>query len=443
MNITYDTLGLRQYGAVPFKRAVGSLTALGVGSALGSVAAGVAGSVIGSSATDNAAEKALQSTQDTNATNLQIARENNEKAIELQEQQNMFNVEQWNRNNEYNSPFAQRDRLLAAGYNPNMFGNNSQYTPSPVQQTSIPNLTTPQMQNAADVYLQSGLAKGQYYANMFQQAAEIGKTVAEIGNIKEDTETKYTYNQFAADLHRSGIEVNQATARKMYADINESVQRIQNMRATIAEINARIANMDADTKGKTIDNLYKGEVWDATVKKLKSECGFNDAQIDYIKQKLPYELGLMDQQTKESRSRTALNYANVEVAHTQSDLNRALAKESQSRTTLNAAELKQVEQTVEVLKIQTNQQAFDYLLSTAFDTQDRLYDQEIKREQWNAAKWENNTFSRSVRAAGAITGAVANGVGAVKGTRYMPTYSVSSSRHSQRFDFSGLSGVYE
>lgn len=408
MNIKYETLGLRLYGAAPFKRAIGTLTAIGVGSAVGAIGAGVAGSAIGASATDSAAEKALQSTQDTNATNLQIARETNEKSIELQEMQNQFNVEQWNRNNEYNSPVAQRDRLLQAGYNPNLFGNNSQYTPSPVQQTSIPNLTTPQMQNAADVYLQSGLAKGQYYANMFQQAAEIGKTVAEIGNIKEDTQTKYTYNKFAADLHKSGIQVNEATARKMYADINESVQRIQNMRASLGEITARIANMDADTKGKVIDNLYKGEVWESTVKKLKSECGYNDSQINYIKQKLPYELGLMDQQTRESRSRTSLNYANVEVAHSQSDLNRSLSTESQSRSTLNAAELKQVEQTVEVLKIQTNQQAFDYILSTSFDMEDREIAQKRARVGLSAEEWENNGFNRSVRAASAITGAVGN-----------------------------------
>lgn len=414
MNIKYDTLGLRQVGAVPFKCITGGALALGIGSAVGSLAGGIGGSLIGASATDSAAEKGLQSTQDTNATNLQIAKENNQKAIELQEQQNQFNVEQWNRNNEYNSPAAQRDRLLAAGYNPNLFGNNSQYTPSPVQQTSIPNLTTPQMQNAADVYLQSGLAKGQYYANMFQQAADIGKTVAEIGNIKEDTQTKYTYNKFAEDLHKSGIEVNQATARKMYADINESVQRIQNMRASLGEISARIANMDADTKGKVIDNLYKGEVWDATVKKLKSECGYNDAQVNYIKEKLPYELGLIDQQTKESRSRTSLNYANVEVAHSQSDLNSSLSKESQSRTTLNAAELKQVEQTVEVLKIQTNQQAFDYILSTSFDMEDRDIAQKRSRVALSAEEWENNGFNRSVRAASAITGAVGNVVKIVR-----------------------------
>ena len=130
MNIKYDTLGLRQVGAVPFKCITGGALALGIGSAVGALGGGIAGSAIGAFATDSAAEKALQSTQDTNATNLQIARENNEKAIELQEQQNQFNVEQWNRNNEYNSPAAQRDRLLQAGYNPNLFGNNSQYTPS-------------------------------------------------------------------------------------------------------------------------------------------------------------------------------------------------------------------------------------------------------------------------------------------------------------------------
>lgn len=416
MKIIFDTLGLRQFGGVPLKHAAGTLTAIGVGSAIGSIGAGVAGSLIGASATDSAAEKGLQSTQDTNSTNLQISRETNEKSIELQEMQNQFNVEQWNRNNEYNSPQAQRDRLLQAGYNPNMFGNNSQYTPSPVQQTSLPNLTTPQMQSAADVYLQSGIAKGQYYANMFQQAANIGKTVAEIGNIKEDTQTKYTYNKFAEDLHRSGIEVNRATARKMYADINESVQKIHNMRAELGFITAKINNMDADTQGKVLDNLYKGDVWDATVKKLQSECGFNEAQIHYIQKRLPFELGLMSAQTGEAKSRTSVNYSEAEL--------------NKARTALTQAELKQIEQMVEILKIQTNQQAFDYILSTSFDMEDRYYDQEIKREQLNAAKWENNAFSRSVRAAGAITGAVATGVGAVKGSRFMPSVSQSSSTNT-------------
>lgn len=419
MKIIYETLGLRQYGGVPFKCAAGALIAAG----------SIGASAIGAIATNDASRKAVQNTENTNETNLQIARENNQQSVELQEMQNQFNVEQWNRNNEYNSPIAQRDRLMAAGYNPNMFGNNSQYTPSPVQQTSLPNLTTPQMQNAADVYLNSGIAQGQFYANMFSQAANIAKTVAETNNIKEDTQTKYTYNKFAADLHKSGIEVNEATARKMYADINKSTQEIQNMRAELGLISSKINNMDADTKGKVLDNLYKGEVWEATIDKLKSECDFNDAQINYIQKKLPFELGLISAQTGEVKSRTAVNYSDVEL--------------NKARTALTEAEIKQVEQMVDILKIQTNQQAFDYLLSTAFDMEDRYYDQEIKREQWNAAKWENNPFSRSVRAAGAITGAVANGVGAVKGTRVMPSYSVSSSRHSQRFDFSGLSGYYE
>lgn len=404
MTKIYDTLGLRQYGAVPFKRATGGLIALGVGSAVGSLA----GSFVGAGATDRAAEKGLQNTQDTNATNLQIARENNEKAIELQEQQNQFNVEQWNRNNEYNSPSAQRDRLLSAGYNPNMFGNNSQYTPSPVQQTSIPNLTTPQMQNAADVYLQSGLAKGQFYSNMFEQAANIGKVVAETANIKEDTQSKYTYNQFASDLHKSGIEVNEATSRKLYADMNKSLQEIENMRASLGVISSKIANMDADTQGKIIDNLYKPEIWDSTVKKLKSDCGFNESQIDYIKQKLPYELGLMSAETRESYSRIALNKVQAD---------------------LSAAQIKQVEEIVGILKIQNMQQAFDYQLSTAFDTEDRYYDQELKRAALSSANWNNTTFMRSVRAAGYLIGSVVDAVTAVKGTKFMP-FSSTSQSHS-------------
>ncbi len=44
----------------------------------------------------------------------------------MQQQQNMWNLEQWNRNNAYNHPAAQMQRLKAAGLNPDlMYGQNS------------------------------------------------------------------------------------------------------------------------------------------------------------------------------------------------------------------------------------------------------------------------------------------------------------------------------
>lgn len=64
--------------------------------------------------------------------NLQAQREANQANRELAEQQNQWNLEQWHRENEYNSPAAQRQRMLAAGINPlgTNFdaGNSSQLT---------------------------------------------------------------------------------------------------------------------------------------------------------------------------------------------------------------------------------------------------------------------------------------------------------------------------
>lgn len=41
---------------------------------------------------------------------------------EMMRQQNEWSLEQWNRTNEYNTPAAQRQRLLDAGLNPMYFG---------------------------------------------------------------------------------------------------------------------------------------------------------------------------------------------------------------------------------------------------------------------------------------------------------------------------------
>ena len=46
MNIKYDTLGLRQVGAVPFKCITGGALALGIGSAVGALGGGIAGSCV-------------------------------------------------------------------------------------------------------------------------------------------------------------------------------------------------------------------------------------------------------------------------------------------------------------------------------------------------------------------------------------------------------------
>lgn len=90
---------------------------------LGALISGIAG--IGSQAMSN------KSQRETNQTNMEIAQMNNEwnareaaKNRQFQESMmdkaNQFTLDQWNRENEYNSAASQRERLEAAGLNPYM-----------------------------------------------------------------------------------------------------------------------------------------------------------------------------------------------------------------------------------------------------------------------------------------------------------------------------------
>lgn len=58
--------------------------------------------------------------QEANDANAQIARENNFFNFELAKWQNQWSLDQWNRQNEYNSPVNQVSRLKEAGLNPNV-----------------------------------------------------------------------------------------------------------------------------------------------------------------------------------------------------------------------------------------------------------------------------------------------------------------------------------
>lgn len=61
--------------------------------------------------------------RNTNKTNLKIAQMNNEFNERMLQKQIDYNTEMWNRENEYNTATAQRQRIEAAGLNPNLMMN--------------------------------------------------------------------------------------------------------------------------------------------------------------------------------------------------------------------------------------------------------------------------------------------------------------------------------
>lgn len=191
----------------PMRCAAG--TAAIVGGIIGSA---VIGSAASSISTASAAKSQADAQKSANETNLQIARETNEAntantaatnatQIQLQREMNDFNVQQWNRNNEYNSPANQMARARAAGINPNVVASDAaSVASSPVQQLStpqlsVPNLVTPQVspvnEHKSSEFISNAIsdiskATGSYYMNQAQ--IELTKQQADSLRIQNERE---------------------------------------------------------------------------------------------------------------------------------------------------------------------------------------------------------------------------------------------------------------
>ena len=141
--------------------------------------------------------------------------------------QNAYNVRNWEMNNTYNTPSAQRERLKAAGLNPDLI-----YQNGAAGLTSLtPNGVSGQSVSAPDL---SGFGSGIGNAGaMAVQAYQEQRRV--------DSEIS---------LNNSSEDLNNALARKA----------------------------DADAAGKLIDNKYSDQEHQAKIKRFLSESNLNDKQ---------------------------------------------------------------------------------------------------------------------------------------------------------------------
>lgn len=89
----------------------------------------------------------LQNTLATNNANYQIAQMNNQTQMDIANANNLYNYQMWQRQNSYNSPSAQMDRLREAGLNPNLaYGSLSEGNAGQVAPAESVSLHQAQMQ---------------------------------------------------------------------------------------------------------------------------------------------------------------------------------------------------------------------------------------------------------------------------------------------------------
>lgn len=131
---------------------------------------GAVGSAAGAVGSIFAAKENRKAVQDTNTAN-----------IELAKYQNQWNLDQWNRENAYNTPAEQMRRLQAAGINPNLaFSKGTIDNVSASSPTAAPMKVEPYLGNTQDMQsMVSNIVSGLQAFESYKQAqnqTELGKT---------------------------------------------------------------------------------------------------------------------------------------------------------------------------------------------------------------------------------------------------------------------------
>ena len=280
--------------------------------------------------------------KDTNATNLQIARENNRlqtdianKNIDYQREENELNrrwnrdtaIEMFNLENEYNTPEAQKKRLLAAGINPYGMGEGSMSASSGDISTpqasvgglnpSMPTFATPTMQTPPSVLgamfgslesitkslqnvSQSGLNKAQSDRIHTLLGGELSKLLADVNNVELENQIKsfnfeldkvYANNERSEGLRKLINEASKIYDEALLAVAKQDTEKAQKLFVDAETVLSKSKTKEIDDllpilkqKEEAMVNLVKEQKNTEQAKQvnLSAQAGLSDAQRQTI-----------------------------------------------------------------------------------------------------------------------------------------------------------------
>lgn len=191
----------------------------------GLIAAGgsILGGLFGSAGSNAAAKKQLQAVRETNAANAQLAA-----------QQNQWNIDQWNRQNEYNKPLAQRQRYEEAGINPYFaLGNIQSGQADSLSSADLANQTPVvsdlqgqgsqimgnSIANAAQSYYNGAMAQEQVKSVQLQNTLDAQQLVDKVKNLHYDTAAKKMANYVYNGSMQSLMNITKNQERLSYIDV--------------------------------------------------------------------------------------------------------------------------------------------------------------------------------------------------------------------------------
>lgn len=272
-----------------------------------STAIGVASSIAGNVASNKNIDTQIAAQQYENE-------KNREYNLNLAKMQNQWNIEQWNRENAYNSPAAQMARYKAAGLNPDLIYGQQNLS------AASPEMTAGEGSQPTDV---SNLANKRTIGDIAAQASQTRLTnaqakLAESQADKTDAETtsQNINNEWLPQLLKGQTEINEADVKDKLASaglkgkqIEVAVEQIKVMQQSVKESQKKIEDLQSQMENRTFQQVQamleynlKKDKQSYEVREILSRVGVNSATARRIVNMLPYEIA-------ESVSRANLNDA--------------------------------------------------------------------------------------------------------------------------------------
>lgn len=224
--------------------------------------------------------------------------------LELAKMQNQWNLDQWNRENEYNSPAHQRELLAEGELNPDLiYGNGASgltAASSPEMTSGVP--ATPQDFSALGQKRTLGDATQQSLRDSLL-GAQLELTRAQADKVKSETEGQNLTNKNILALDSAELDKRLAEADLTKKQKEEVSQNIENLKKVNTQLEYLIANINLQNQGLTQQQLFERLNFSLNRTKLRTEImeglaryGYTKAQTDALLKKLPYELSILSQQ---------------------------------------------------------------------------------------------------------------------------------------------------
>lgn len=231
------------------------------------------------------------------------------------------NLEQWQRENEYNSPSAVRQRLSDAGLNPDLIygngaGNMSSATSPQMLPATSSNGVSPSSSPAPSVGNPASDALTMAQVDVLKSQAEKNRADAGLATANTLTENllrdgKFEYQGVEISSSRQRIEESKANTKLLEKEVSNVQSQIDYRDALIEQIGSSIENMDADTVGKRIDNYFKSPLYTAQILDLKARAHLSYTEANDIARTYVYRVAQMQGLTEYFDAKKWESYAST------------------------------------------------------------------------------------------------------------------------------------